>query len=394
MFASISSLDRKDKMSQRKLRVLEMIDDASIGGGQIHVLMLAKYLDKDRFDISIACEGEGFLVDEARAIGVNVIPVSMDNTLKFRTLSDVRSLLKRGHFDIIHTHGGTPGFWGRLGSMLISPRPCCVHTYHGIHYLSKSSLSSRLYCFVDRWFLRSTDVVVTVCRSDFDQGLRAGVVSKENGVVIVNGIEVDRFNDESQRKTMRNELGITDSTIVFVNVGRLHVQKGHKILLGAFSEVYRVHPNSRLWLIGDGELRKDLEQIVTDLKIDHAVTFFGSRRDVPQLLAAADVFVLSSLWEGQPITVIEAMVIGKPIIATSVDGIIEMLIHEDNALLVPPRSISSLSTAMMRLINEPSLRKRLSSSARVTAMGHFTAQRMADQIGELYISVFKKHGTT
>ena len=103
-------------MSAKKIRVLEMIDDASIGGGQVHVLMLAKYLDREKFEVSIACEGQGFLVDEARKLDIDVIPVSMDNRIRLKTFRKVSRIFRKSDFDILHTHGGTAGFWGRISS--------------------------------------------------------------------------------------------------------------------------------------------------------------------------------------------------------------------------------------------------------------------------------------
>src|SRR5574337_444662 len=125
-------------MSTKKIRVLEMIDDASIGGGQVHVLILSKYLDRGEFDVSVACKGQGFLVDEARKLGIDVISVSMDNHISLKTFCEVTQIFRRSDFDILHTHGGTAGFWGRIGAFVTRKPIVRIHSYHGMHYLSKN----------------------------------------------------------------------------------------------------------------------------------------------------------------------------------------------------------------------------------------------------------------
>ncbi|MBE7446938.1 MAG: glycosyltransferase family 4 protein [Planctomycetia bacterium] len=371
-------------MPTKKIRVLEMIDDASIGGGQVHVLMLAKYLDREKFEVSIACNGQGFLVDEARKLGIDTISVSLENRVTLKSFREVTRIFRRGNFDILHTHGGTAGFWGRICT-LVAGRPIVrIHSYHGMHYLSKNYAFPRHLRMIDQLLLCLTDKVICVCASDYKKGLGAGIVKKGKGVIIQNGIEIEKFQHFKRRKSLRAEYGLDESAIVFGNVGRLHVQKGHRYLLEAFQAVKGKYPNVHVWIIGEGELLPELIKLAHDLGIHGSVQFLGARTDIPDILSAIDIFVLPSLWEGQPISIMEAGAAGKPVIATNVDGIADILTDGENTLFVPAKDLNSLAAAMMRMIEDSELRNHLSASIKATVSDGFTVEKMAKKMGDLY----------
>lgn len=378
-------------MSTKKINVLEMIDDASVGGGQVHVLLLSKYLDRAEFKISIACKGQGFLADEARKLGIDVISVSMDNQISLKTLREVAHIFRRSNFDILHTHGGTAGFWGRIGAYLTGRPIVRIHSYHGMHYLSKNYSFPRRLRMVDQLLLYLTDKVICVCPSDYRKGIEAGIVNEKKGVIIQNGIEIEKFQNFEQRKALRTKYGLDESVILFGNVGRLHAQKGQRYLLEAFQAVMNKHPHIRLWIIGEGELRCELEKFAQDLDIYDSVHFLGARTDVHELLSAVDIFILPSLWEGQPISVMEAGAAGKPVIATNIDGVADMLINEKNALLVPVKDPNALAVAMVRLIKDDGLRTHLSASIKATVSESFAAEKMVKKIGDLYQETYSMY---
>ncbi len=371
-------------MPVKKIRVLEMIDDANIGGGQVHVLMLAKYLDRGKFEVSIACNGQGFLVDEASKLGIDIMSVSMENRITLKTFCEVTRIFRRGNFDILHTHGGTAGFWGRIGAFAARKPIVRIHTYHGMHYLSKNYAFPWRLQVADQFLLYLTDKVICVCLSDYRKGLEAGIVNKKKGVVIQNGIEIEKFQNFNRRKSFRTKYGLDESTILFGNVGRLHVQKGQRYLLEAFQAVKSKYPNVHVWIIGEGELLHELIKLAHDLGIQGSVQFLGARTDIPEILSAIDIFVLPSLWEGQPISIMEAGAAGKPVIATNVDGIADILTDGKNALLVPGKDSNALATAMMRMIEDSEFRNHLSVSVKATVSDGFTVEKMAKKIGDLY----------
>ncbi len=373
-------------MSSRRIRVLEMIDEASLGGGQMHVLLLAKHLNKNEFDVTIATEPSGFLVEKAKEIAISTLPITISNSLRWETLLAVRRLLHQNNFDILHTHGGTAGFWGRVAGVLNGSPRVRIHTYHGLHYLSEAHSAPNTFHLADRFALPFTTKVVCVCQSDLRKGLAANVVTEGKGVVIYNGIETDRFGSNGKRHELRSALGAKEDDIVVGNIGRLHNQKGQSVLLDAFRIVVEHHPDAHLWLIGEGELRDELEKLARELDIEGQVSLLGARTDIPELLSAMDIFVLSSLWEGQPIVLLEAMVSGKPVVATNVDGIPEIIENGKSGLLVEPANVDVLASAIERLIVNSELRKQIAINGKNRITEEFTAQRMAERVAELYRS--------
>lgn len=367
----------------RRIRVLEMIDEASLGGGQMHVLLLAKHLSKEEFDVTIATEPKGFLVDESARIGIPTVPVSMSNTLSVQTLTAVRRILKAGSYDVLHTHGGTAGFWGRAVAVLSRSPRAMIHTYHGLHYFVNGE-NVRRFRIVDKTLLPFTTKIVCVCESDRAKAIASKVADEVKTVVVRNGIEVDRFAVTDKRGSIRSSLSVKENDFVFGNIGRLHRQKGQTILLRAFQKVVDQHSNTWLWLIGDGELRNGLELLAGRLGIAERVRFLGGRKDVADLLPALDVFVLPSLWEGQPIALLEAMAAGVPVVASNVDGIPEVVENGTSGLLVDVNSVNSLASSMSTLMANSQLRSTLAHNGRERIVKQFTVDHMALCMGDLY----------
>lgn len=371
----------------RTTKLLLMIDEAGIGGGQMHVLLLARHLKQSEFDVTIATEANGYLVDEARRAGIRTMPIAISNAVRFGAARSVARALRADTFDILHTHGGTAGFWGRSVSLALGLPRVRLHTYHGLHYLHDRSSAARRYAFVDRRLLSSTARVVCVCEADRKKAIAARIATEEKAVVIYNGIEAERFNSQGQRAAVRSRFGAGADTFVFLCVGRLHKQKGHAYLIRAFAQAAKNNPHIRLWLAGDGDLRDELHRLAHETGTADQISFLGAGEHVPDLLAAADAFVLASLWEGQPLALLEAMAAAKPVIATAVDGVPEIVKDGESGLLVQPRDVPGLARALMLMVSDDPLRRRLEQGGHTRLTTEFTAQTMAHRTAQLYRSI-------
>jgi glycosyltransferase involved in cell wall biosynthesis len=376
-----------------KIHVLLAIDDASLGGGQMHVLMLAKYLSNVNFEVEIVTEDAGWLVEEAHKLDIIVHQISISNNLKWQSFSAIRQFLQFHKFDIVHTHGGTAGFWMRIGSIGLKSKPILIHTYHGLHYLNFSQASNRailqqlkatIFKQIDRLLLKYTDRTICVCRSDYDKAIAVGLAIPDRTSIVYNGIEIDKFTKPDRQLTDSNRelFGIELTDFLFGNVGRLHVQKGHKFLLQAFVNVDR---RSRLAIVGDGELRDELVALADRLQIKDRVLFLGARADIAEFLSAIDVFVLPSLWEGQPIALLEALAIGKPCIVSNIDGIPEIIEDGVNGYLVSPRDVQELTRMMNLAIECPKLIPEFPDPEVSAIAPKFFAKNMATEIANLYL---------
>jgi glycosyltransferase involved in cell wall biosynthesis len=373
-----------------KLRVLLTIDEASLGGGQMHVLLLAKYLRKADFDVEIATEATGWLVDEALSINIVVHQIIISNQFTRQSFQHIRQLLQDGEFDILHTHGGTAGFWVRLVAAGLKRPHVIVHTYHGLHYLNiledsgqtiKQAIKRSIFKLIDRLLLNYTDRIICVCRSDYDKAIAAGVATIDRTSIVYNGIELAKFSIPLDQSIARQLFNLEPTEFVFGNVGRLHEQKGHKFLLQAMAKMTN---QSRLIIVGDGRLRENLMILAADLKISDRVLFLGARADINEFLSAINVFIMPSLWEGQPIALLEALAIGKPCIASSVDGIPEIITDRINGYLVSPKDVETLASVMDLAIEQPELLREFSRCSPKVISQKFLAQNMAMEIANIY----------
>ncbi len=374
-----------------KMRILLAIDDASLGGGQMHVLLLAKYLRSDIFDVEIATEATGWLVEEARKLKIVVRTIAISNQLTWQTGDRLRQLLTDGDYDLIHTHGGTAGFWLRSIALTLAKRPALLHTYHGLHYLNISNrglkgipqlLKKVIFQTIDRLLLPHTNWLICVCQSDLDKALAAGLADPLKSSIVANGIEIERFTTPLDRDLVRQSFAIAPTEFVFGNVGRLHEQKGHKFLLHAFAALA---DRARLLIIGDGDLHAELSLLADELQIGDRVVFLGARTDICEFLAAIDAFVLPSLWEGQPIALLEALASGKYCIATAVDGIPEIIEPGVNGELVAPQHIEALARAMSAAIDTAQSIGQLTNNTNANSLpDRFIAINMAAAIADLY----------
>jgi glycosyltransferase involved in cell wall biosynthesis len=373
-----------------KLRVLLTIDEASLGGGQMHVLLLAKYLQMADFDVEIATEANGWLVTEALNLNLIVHQITISNQFTRQSFQHIRELLRTGQFDILHTHGGTAGFWVRSVAAGLKRRHVIIHTYHGLHYLNilegsgqaiKQAIKRLIFKRIDRLLLRYTNRIICVCRSDYDKAIAAGVAMIDRTSIIFNGIEVEKFSMPLNQVIARQIFEVEPNEFVFGNVGRLHEQKGHKFLLQAMA---KMNNRARLMIVGDGRLRQELMNLATQLNISDRVLFLGARADIYEFLSAINVFVMPSLWEGQPIALLEALAIGKSCIASAVDGIPEIITDGVNGYLVIPKDIETLAKIMDLVIEQPEVLQQFSSGGVKAIPPQFLAQNMAIEIANIY----------
>jgi glycosyltransferase involved in cell wall biosynthesis len=205
-------------------------------------------------------------------------------------------------------------------------------------------------------------------------------------VVINNGIDQKKFDPSRNFNNIRQELGIAPDAVLVLFVARFIHQKQPLKLIEAFAQAQQQNPKLQLLMVGDGDQKPTALQLVKDLNIENKVIFQPFRQDVPDVLAAADIFVLPSLWEGLPIGLLEAMSMGKAIIGTQVDGTSEVIRHNENGLLIPTDGLTdNLSAAILKIAADKDLRHRLGSAAQQTISSTYSASNMTREIEAIYI---------
>jgi len=369
-----------------RVRVLEMIDRPFLGGGQVTVLTLARGLDREKFEVLVASEEGGPLVDELGRIGIRHIAIRLGKFSGLSAAGALATVLRENAVDVLHTHGGIAGLYGRLAARKAGT-PAIVHTVHGIHYLHyRNPAAKRAFIALERRLSRSTDAVVFVSEADMERAARLRLALPPKARLIRNGvppIPPGRLRDPAAVKA---ELGAEGKPLV-VAVSRLHRQKGVTYLLRGVPFVRNEIPDVCVVVAGGGPLADRLKAEVKALRVGDNAILLGERKDALDILAAADIFVLPSLWEGLPYVLVEAAALGKPIVAADIDGVREVIRNGATGILVPPRDPGALAAAIILLLKDPEFARQLGEAARTEIPPRFSVERMISETESLYLEV-------
>lgn len=363
------------------VKLLHLITELASGGAQSALLRLLAGLNRSRFCPVVAClyNGEGVVAQQIRALDIPVIDLGMTGKWRLDALGRLYWLLRREKPAILHTwmfHANLPGrLVGRLAG---APRIVTSRRNVEIGGANRDRLT--------RWTAALDDRVIAVCELARQAEIERAGAAPGKVVTIYNGVDPAAFagGDPQTRARVRQQWGIGAETLLIGTVGRLHPQKGFGDLLTALAALRAEFPESRLLLVGDGELRAALEQQVQQLGLQERVSFTGTRSDVPDLLCALDLFVLPSLWEGLPNVILEAMASGLPVVATAVGGTPELVVDKVTGLLVPPSAPAALAGALAELMRQPLLRQQLGAAGRQRVIQHFALEQTVRATVQLY----------
>lgn len=348
------------------VRVIQLVWSFEIGGAENFVLNLVRKMDRSRYEPSICVFAEdGPLRAQTEALGVPVFRIK-PGSVPLTTLRLLR-LLRAERPDLIHAHSIAPGFHAAAAGALC--RIPVLTTRHGRPQESaKRSLRRAIS-------IRFTDRFVAVSEEVRSLLISMTKIPEEKIFSVVNGIDTERFTGP-RNLALRAELGIPDNVFLFGTVGRLSRVKAQDKMIRALKAVIDQNGDAYLVIAGDGPWREKLERLITELGLENHAHLLGARHDVPAILRALDAFVLSSVDEGTPLSLLEAMSAGLPCVATEVGGIPEVIIHEQNGLLAPPGDTDTLSAAMQRLLTDPDLRRRLAANGIETVRARFSLETM------------------
>jgi glycosyltransferase involved in cell wall biosynthesis len=361
---------------RRRPRVLLVVTLAEVGGAQRYVASLLPAL-VPRFDVTVAAHGPGPLSEATEAAGARFQPLrdvrrAVNPWRDAAGLVELVRLVRRERPDILHVGSSKAGVLGRLAAVAVHV-PVRIFTVHGWAFAAHSGAASRLYRVVDRLIEPLTTVTVCVSENDRVAGLAARTCAAERTIVIPNAVELPavRRPRSSERKVP-----------LFVAVGRLRAPKDFTTFVRALGKL--PSGSFEAVIVGEGPDRGLLEREVDALGLAGRVRLAGERRDVPDLLADADVFVLSSRSEGHPVAILEAMAAGLPVVASRVGGVPEQVSHGETGLLVEPGDPDALAAALQLLATDPALRLRLGAAGRERAERFFDLDAFRRAHVELY----------
>ena len=371
----------------RRIRVLEIVPKLISAGGQRVVLDLAQNLDSRKFQVEIVSlypfSEEPFELC-AREAGIQVHYLNKKAGFDPHVLFDMKNVFNTRKPDVVHNH--LYGLYTILPSSLIYKTPVLVHTVHTLAEQEAPMIHRMIQKFA---FQRLNVLPVSISRTV--QQAFWELYGNIDSPLIYNGVDVRKFVlRPSARLEWRKKIKLPDKKFVFVNIASFTSPKNHHLLLEAFSIVLQNCPDSVLLLIGDGPLRQEMESYAAMLGIFETVVFAGLRSDIPDVLNASDCFVLSSDWEGLPISILEAMAAYKPVIATDVGGVSEVVSHSENGLLVQAGDVRKLSSALISLYQDVDRAKIMGQRGRETVEKRFDVREMASQYDEWYINQLEK----
>lgn len=365
----------------RRIRLMQITHDLGLGGLERVIVTLLRTIDRSRFEPSILCLRRlGPMAAEIEGLDVPIfqVPWTMGkpNYLAFR---EVGRVLRAQEVDVIHTHNTWAFVDGGLGGMLAGVRTH-IHTDH-----ARTFPDHLRYVMLEHFLSYRAYKVVGVSQHTADNLHDYEWISRRKLTVITNGIETDRFQSPIDKGAKRRALGLPPQGLIIGLNARLTPQKGVTHLLQALPAILRRFADVTVVVAGEGDLLPALEAEADALGVAAHVHFLGLRTDVEELLQLYDVYVSPSLWEGLPMSLLEAMAAGCPIVASDVGGVSTALRHRVSGTLVAPRDPSALAAALTELLADPDLRRRYSLAARKDAIDRFSAAAMTRRYERLYM---------
>ncbi len=374
----------------RRPRVLLFRREVPTGGGPESLIIdIARFICRDRFDLSVAtfaapgvAEPDTPLHRQVRALGIVTHAVPARHAWDPTCVGALRRLLDRLEIDLLHSHDHRTNLIALLAARRRSTRLIAT-----MHQPLRRHWWLRHWEIVDERVLRRFDRVLPVAEAIRREFVQRYPQLAARAVTVLNGVDVSRFQTPADAAAIRHEFGLPPDALLCLNIGRFQADKDLACLIQAARLVAPKRPDIRWLLAGRGPLEGELRALVRRHRLEDRVLFAGFRTDVPALLAAADVFVVSSVSEGLSVAILEAMSAGRAIIATSVGGTPEAIEHERTGLLIQPRSPQELADAVVRLADDAPLRAELAARARQRAADRFSVASMVRQIEEVYESL-------
>jgi glycosyltransferase involved in cell wall biosynthesis len=377
------------------IRILRAITRLNIGGPAIHAILLTRDLNDGSDFRSVLVTGtpaahEGDFAGLARSNGVEPLIVGALG----REISPFDDLVALGCMvrlvrqvgpDVVHTHMAKAGTVGRLAAQICRV-PLIVHTYHGhVFHSYFGPIKTRLFLTIERALGRGTHRIIVLGEGQRAEIAGYRVAPLEKLVPIRLGLELEPFlNVAHNRGHLRRELGISSESPLIGIVGRLAPIKAHEVFLEAARLVGKALPSACFLVIGDGERHTELVAMVERLGLTESVRFLGWRRDLDRIYADLDVVALCSRNEGSPVVLIEALAAARPVVATAVGGVPEVVVHGETGLTVPPSDPGKLAEGMLTLLRDRSLAEQLGQAGRRHVYPRYDSSRLADDMRNLY----------
>lgn len=368
-------------MAKPKPTICQVLHSLEVGGAEVLAARLARHLGREYRFLFACLDDLGTLGRQLRDEGFQVQILGRRPGWDWECSKRLAAWVRKQQVDVLHAHQYTPFFYSATARLLCR-RPSILFTEHGRWF---PDYPRRKRMVANRLLLEPRDRVVGVGHSVRRALIDNEGIAAERVDVIYNGIDVSAFqNGVTRHAAARREMGVGADDFVIIQVARLDALKNHQTAIRTFEQVVRRRRDARLVLVGDGPELAAIEESVRARKLESSVRLLGLRPDVPALLAGADVFLLTSLSEGIPLTVIEAMLAALPVVSTRVGGVAEIVEDGTTGMLAAAEDDAALAEHVLRLADDPALRKQMGERGRQRALAMFTEDQMHTGYRRLY----------
>jgi glycosyltransferase involved in cell wall biosynthesis len=377
---------------QRPLKLLFVIDNIEFGGGERVFAQIINGLMHKPYELFLASNPGKELYQAINRRAVRCLPVDFSNRMNVSSLKSLIRMIKQNGIDIVHAQGGRAEFYARAASRIAGSVRYVSTIAMPVEGYDVSGLRRTIYCFLDRFTEKYVDRFIVVSDVLKRQMIEGHGVPAEKVIRIYNGIETLHYDPDrgaSDNPRVKADWGFRSEDRVVGAVGRLVWQKGFEYLIRGIPDILKAHSETRFLFVGDGPLRGPLQDLSASLGMSHRIVFSGFQRDIKDILAAMDVFVIPSLREGFPMVTLEAMAMAKPIIATNIDGITEQISDGLDGFLVPPGDSAALTRAISAVLRDPLLGLKMGRRARLTVESKFPVEKMVAETERVYHSLIR-----
>ncbi|MFH0739978.1 MAG: glycosyltransferase family 4 protein [bacterium] len=375
---------------QRK-KILQIITLSDWGGAQRVVFDLACNLDKEKFQVEVACSSDGILVEKLRARNIKVYEVknlvrrlSLSNDIK--AFFALKKIIKKGKYDIVHCHSAKAGLLGRLAGLLLGVKKI-FYTVHSWSFYNKGEFGflGKFFIAMEKTGSIGASKIICVSNRVMGDGVRKKIAKPKKFVLIQNGID---FNVENKRDEIRAVYGIKPKDIVVAMVARIAYPKDPLLFLQLAKEALRQAQDVKFLLLGAGPLQEKCHNFVGANGLENKILLLGEKDplEAREMFFSFDIFVLLSHFEGMPITILEAMFAGLPVVASNVGGIPELIDYEKGGFLVKNNYFGEIKEKIEYLIKNPQIRTQMGDYNLAKAQTNFTLDKMVFEYEKLYLS--------
>jgi glycosyltransferase involved in cell wall biosynthesis len=362
-------------------RVLFVIDELDVGGTEQQILEIVRHLDRSRFTPIVCCFRYGRTAREIADLGVPVLHQEKHLKADPSLIMRLAATMRRERIDLVQTYLWTANTWARLAAKLAGVR-------HVVASERNVDIWEEPYKrIIGRWLARSTDRIIANSEAVRRYLVERGGLAPDKIVTVYNGVNFDRFRRPCDPAVRRAELGLKDDVILAGVVARVEPNKDHATLLSAMALLRQQVPMLHLAIVGGGGEEERLKRLARDLGIADRVHFTGMRSDSAEWMQTLDISVLSSIKEGLSNTVLESMAAARPMIATTVGGNPEVIVHGETGFLVPPRDPAALAAALARLARSPDLMSLFGGEGRKRVSAMFSVSSMVTRTERVYLDL-------